>query len=83
VIERSALEAIMRNRPITLAEIRKWPPTCNIEDAARALGVSRSSLYMAVREGVAPVTVITVRRRQKVLTSSLVETLEGHRAASA
>jgi hypothetical protein len=24
-----------------------------------------------------------VRRRQKVLTSSLVETLEGHRAASA
>jgi predicted site-specific integrase-resolvase len=73
----------MRNRPITMAEIRKWPPTCNIEDAAQALGVSRSSLYMAVREGVAPVTVITVRRRQKVLTSSLVETLEGHRAASA
>jgi hypothetical protein len=66
-----------------MAEIRGWPPTCNIEDAARALGVSRSSLYMAVREGVAPVTVITVRRRQKVLTSSLVETLEGHRAASA
>jgi hypothetical protein len=83
VIERSALEAIMRNRSITLAEIRKWPPTCNIEDAAWALGVSRSSLYMAVREGVAPVTVITVRRRQKVLTSSLVETLEGHRVASA
>jgi predicted site-specific integrase-resolvase len=77
------LEAIMRNRPITLSEIRKWPPTCNIEEAARALGVSRSSLYMAVREGVAPVTVITVRRRQKVLTSSLVETLEGHRSAIA
>lgn len=67
----------MTDRPITLAQIRKWPPTCNIEDAARALGVSRSSLYMAVREGVAPVTVITVRRRQKVLTSSLVDLLEG------
>ena len=47
----------MKNRPPTLTEIRKWPPTCNIEDAALALGVSRSSLYMAVREGVAPVTV--------------------------
>jgi hypothetical protein len=35
------LEAIMKDRPITLAEIRRWAPTCNIEDAALALGVSR------------------------------------------
>jgi hypothetical protein len=75
------LEAIMKDRPITLAEIRKWPPTCNIEDAARALGVSRSSLYMSVREGTAPVAIIRVRRRQKVLTSSLLELLEGGRQA--
>ena len=74
----------MNNRPLTLAEIRKWPPTCNIEDAARALGVSRSGLYAAIAEGTAPVQVIRVRRRQKVLTASLVDVLSGNsRAATA
>ncbi len=73
----------MKNRPLTLAEVRRWPPTVNIEQAARALGVSRSSLYQAVGEGCAPVEVIRVRRTMRVLTHSLVELLEGSRAASA
>jgi predicted site-specific integrase-resolvase len=55
----------------------------NVEDAALALGISRSGLYAAVREGSCPVQVITVGKRKKVLTHSLVAVLEGaaHQAA--
>jgi hypothetical protein len=72
-----------KNAQVTLARIRRWPPTCSIEQAAEACGVSRSSLYQAVREGTAPLAIIRVRRRQRVLTSSLIDLLQGSRQASA
>ena len=44
---------------------------------AQALGVSRASLYAAIGEGTAPVQVIRVGHRMKVLTHSLLAVLEG------
>lgn len=66
---------------VTLETVRGWPPTVDVGQAAVALGVSRASLYQAISEGVAPVQVIRVRRRMKVITSSLVRALEGDRPA--
>ncbi len=62
---------------VTLAEVRTWPPTVNVGRAAEALGVSRAALYSALSRGERPVAVITVGHRLRVLTHSLVETLEG------
>lgn len=70
-------------RGMSLAQVRKLPATCDVTQAAMALGVSRASLYAAISEGSAPVRVIKVRKRLRVLTSSLIELLEGSRAASA
>lgn len=65
-----------QQRP-TLAQVRKWPAAVSVADGARALGVSRASLYAAITAGTCPVDVIMVGRRKKVLTHSLVRVLEG------
>jgi hypothetical protein len=67
----------VKARP-TLAEVRGWPGTVNVEDAALALGVSRATLYAALARGDRPVQIIQVGHRTKVLTSSLIAVLEGH-----
>jgi hypothetical protein len=41
----------MNDGTVTLAELRQWPPAVNVEDAARALGISRATAYVALREG--------------------------------
>lgn len=62
----------------TLAQIRRdWPPTVDVTRAALALGVGRATLYDALARGERPVQVITVGRRMKVLTDSLIDVLEG------
>jgi hypothetical protein len=60
----------------TLAEIRKWPATVDVAQAALALGVSRSSAYEAVRTNTFPAKVISVSHRKLVVTSSLLELLD-------
>ena len=75
-----------RGKSLTLADVRRWPPAVNVEQAALALGVSRASLYQAIAEDALPRgQAITVGHRRKVLTHSLLEVLEGgaDRAASA
>ncbi len=67
----------MQTQRPTLAQIRKWPASVNVADGARALGVSRAALYAAIADGTCPVEVITVGKRKKILTHSLVEVLEG------
>lgn len=62
---------------ITIAQVRRWPPTVDVSRAALALGVSRATLYAALARGERPVQVITVSRRLKVITASLLEVLEG------
>jgi hypothetical protein len=66
----------------TLEQIRTWPPAVDILDAALALGVSRSGLYQAIAGGTCPVQTITVGRRRKALTHSLIAVLEGRDTAA-
>lgn len=61
----------------TLAEIRKWPATVSVPQAATALGCSRSQLYELIKCGEAPVRTLSFRSRHVVITASLVALLEG------
>ena len=65
----------------TLAQVRRWPPTVSPARAGTALGISRSSMYDAIRSGRCPVSVTEVNGRKHVLTASLVQVLEGRPAA--
>ncbi|MFD7443912.1 DNA-binding protein [Streptomyces sp. NPDC059909] len=68
----------MRTKPVpTLAEVRKWPATVGVPDAARALGINKAHLYELVKRGEAPVRVLPLGSRQRVITASLVAVLEG------
>lgn len=67
----------------TLAQVKRWPATVNVGDAAKALGVSKSALYLAIQEGNCPAETILVGRRIKVLTASLIAVLEGQKAGAA
>lgn len=68
---------VITERP-TLTEIKaKWPPTVDVPMGALALGVSRSTLYEAVRSGRCPVEFVTVGRRTRILTADLIRILEG------
>lgn len=68
------------DRP-TLEEVRQWPATVGIPEAAKALGVSRSHLYDAIKEGHAPVKVERIGRAQRVITASLLRLLEADPAS--
>jgi hypothetical protein len=70
-------------RGLTLAAVRKWPPTCDVGQAARALGISRSSAYSAIASGEFPVATIKVNRRMRVLTADLIKVLEGSKVPAA
>jgi len=61
----------------TLAQLKKSaPPTLSPEETAPWLGVSRSTLYEWIRAGELPLKVITVKRRHRVITASLIRLLE-------
>lgn len=62
----------------TLADIRKWPATCSVDDTARAIGCSRSHLYERIKRGDSPVKTIAVGTRSHVvITADLVRLLSG------
>ena len=66
----------------TLRQIKQsWPAVIDVTQLALALGISRSSAYELIRTGTCPVKTITVGRRVKALTASLIEVLEGNGAA--
>ncbi|MEV5420274.1 helix-turn-helix transcriptional regulator [Streptomyces albogriseolus] len=67
----------------TLAEIRKWPATVSVADAARAIGCSRSHLYERVKRGDSPVKTIPVGTRYVVITADLVRLLSGETGGAA
>lgn len=60
----------------TLAEVRGWPATVDVAQAATALGISRAQLYEEIRCGDAPVRVLRFSSRIRVVTASLVALLE-------
>ncbi|WP_435270615.1 helix-turn-helix transcriptional regulator [Streptomyces sp. 1222.5] len=61
----------------TLDQIRSWPATVDVSRAAAALGCSKSHLYELIKRGEAPVRVLPLGGRHRVVTASLVRLLEG------
>ncbi|WP_405436685.1 helix-turn-helix domain-containing protein [Streptomyces avidinii] len=61
----------------TLAEIRQWPATVSVVQAAPALGCSKSQLYELIKRGEAPVKTLSFGRRYVVITADLVRLLSG------
>lgn len=59
----------------TLDEIRTWPATVSVEQAARAIGISRAHAYESIRRGTFPARTLSVGARTRVLTSSIVAAL--------
>lgn len=64
------------DRPPTLDDIKTWPATVSVAEAARALGISKSQLYELIRTNQAPVTTLNLGSI-RVITASLVRLLEG------
>ncbi|MCX5239852.1 DNA-binding protein [Streptomyces prunicolor] len=68
----------MSTQTPTLDEVRQWPATVAVAEAAKALGVSSSALYVLIRGNEAPVRVLQLGKGSKrVVTASLVRVLEG------
>lgn len=65
-----------RKKAPTLDEVRKWPATVSVIDAASAMGVSKTKLYEQVRAGSAPVRTLPISGVRRVVTASLVRLLE-------
>jgi excisionase family DNA binding protein len=61
----------------TLDEIRAWPATVSVPQAATALGVSKEHLRQLIIRGESPVKLVPLGTRQRVITASLVRLLEG------
>lgn len=61
----------------TLAEIRKWPATVSVAEAARAIGCSKSHLHERIKRGDSPVKTIPLGTRHVVITADLVRLLSG------
>ncbi len=59
----------------SLDEIRSWGATCDVRDAARAIGISKSTAYEWIRMGEFPAAVISVRGKRRVITADLVRLL--------
>lgn len=66
----------MSTQTPTLDEVRGWPATVSLADAALALGVSRSQMYKLARASSAPVQILDLGAK-RVVTASLVRVLEG------
>lgn len=71
------MSAKRKTAPPTLAEVRKWPATVSVAQAAQALGISKSHLHVLIRENRAPVKVLTFGRSYRIITADLVDLLSG------
>jgi hypothetical protein len=77
-----AIKAIYQKEPVmpatvpTLDEIKKWPATVSVPQAATALGVSRTYLHQLIKRNESPVKTLPLEGRHRVITASLVRLLE-------
>ncbi|MFJ5046405.1 DNA-binding protein [Streptomyces sp. NPDC088719] len=62
--------------PPTLDEIRAWPATISVPEAANALGISRSHLLVLIKRGESPVRTLSFGARHRCVTADLVRLLE-------
>jgi hypothetical protein len=68
---------VSQSAPPTLADVRMWPATVSVAQAATALGCSKSHLHERIKRGDAPVKTIPFGARHVVITASLVQLLSG------
>lgn len=61
----------------TLADVRKWPATVPVSQAATAIGCSKSHLSDRIKRGESPVKTIPVGTRHVVITADLIRLLCG------
>jgi hypothetical protein len=61
----------------SLDEIRAWPPTVSVPQAARAFGTSKRTMYEALARPDCPVQSVRMNHRIHVITASLVQVLQG------
>jgi hypothetical protein len=73
----------VRSSQPTLADIRKWPATVNVSQAAQALGCSKSHLHERIKQGNSPVKTIPFGTRHVVITADLVRVLSGEERGAA
>ena len=71
------------SKPPTLAEVKKWPATVSVAQAAPALGISRAHLHALIRRGESPVICLTFGTTRRVVTADLVAVLSGERKEAA
>ncbi len=60
----------------TLDDVRAWPATVSVPQAATALGVSKEHLRQLIIRGKSPVKLVPLGARHRVVTASLVRLLE-------
>ena len=60
----------------TLDEVRRWPATVSVEDAAAALGISRAHAYDLIKTKAFPARALPVGRRIRVTTSSILAVID-------
>lgn len=60
----------------TLADIRTWPATVSVPDAAKAIGISKSHMHALIKRGESPVRTLSFGARHRVVTADLVRLLE-------
>ncbi|MFI6123239.1 DNA-binding protein [Streptomyces sp. NPDC051064] len=69
------------NEP-TLDEIRTWPATVSVPEAAKAIGISKSHMHSLIKRGEAPVRTLSFGARHRVVTADLVRLLGGELPAA-
>ncbi|MER6601820.1 DNA-binding protein [Streptomyces parvus] len=60
----------------TLDDIRAWPATISVPEAATAIGISKSHLHALIKRGDSPVRTLSFGARHRVITADLVRLLE-------
>lgn len=71
------------NKQPTLTDVRKWPATVSVPQAAEALGCSKSHLHELINRGDSPVKTIPFGRRRVVITADLIRLLSGEEREAA
>lgn len=72
----------MKTSQPTLADVRKWPATVSVPQAAAAIGCSKSHLHERIKRGDSPVKTIPLGTRHVVITADLVRLLSGEPSAT-
>jgi hypothetical protein len=64
-----------RMSDLTVADLRKLPPTIDLMTAARALGIGRTKAYQLARRGEFPCRIIRIGDLYRVATADLIRLL--------